>query len=462
MKKYLAICLFIVVSLYADGQQVFRNISFQEALLQSGKEGQILMVHLMSRSCTQCNDVAQNGFSQEPFIQKIAAEKIIATEFSAKDKDWQILTARYEIPDGLALLFFSPSGELIHRYMASTSGTMVYVQQVDIAKKNLGEIKAMRSFEAAYAEGSRNTDLLKQLIVYRNLIGKDYGPVLDDFVRSLPADSLKSVATLQYIAANAPVLKSYADSVMRSDRDKFSEAWYRMDLPTRVAINNKIIDKSMKIAIKEKSFDKAITVAGFAASVNSNNMARIKAFNQSMARYSRSVKDTAGYFSYATMLYDRYYMMISVDSIKRKDSLDRMQMINARPQPDFQPNSGNQQVNRTISYTPTDQFFAGDLNNGAFSFYTMNAPDSLLRKAMAWSARSLAFNETAANLDTYARLLYKTGKKDSAVHYQKKAVDLQLKSKFPSAEYEKVLKRMQDGEAKIDEYCCEETAGGKH
>jgi len=41
---------------------------------------------------------------------------------------------------------------------------------------------------------------------------------------------------------------------------------------------------------------------------------------------------------------------------------------------------------------------------------------------------------------------------------QQKAVDLQVKHKFPAGEYETTLIKMQKGEAKIDEYCCDVTA----
>ena len=61
----------------------------------------------------------------------------------------------------------------------------------------------------------------------------------------------------------------------------------------------------------------------------------------------------------------------------------------------------------------------------------------------------LEFYQTPQNLDTYARLLYKTGKKDSAVYFQQKAVDLQVKNKFPARDYETVLKKMQKGEEKL-------------
>ena len=57
------------------------------------------------------------------------------------------------------------------------------------------------------------------------------------------------------------------DSMLRSDRNLFNEAWYRMDLRTRININNQVIDKSIKKAIAEKNNKQANTTASFAASI---------------------------------------------------------------------------------------------------------------------------------------------------------------------------------------------------
>lgn len=420
--------------------------------MESRQNHQMVMVNLQSKDCGQCNEVALKGMEHPGFSEKIKKDSIIAVLYNDKDPDWHRLSEKFNKPGGLILLFFSPSGELVHSFIGSTSLTSTYFQQVSIAQKNIGDEKAMKACEEAYASGNRDPDLLKQLIIFRNNSGKDTGPVLDDFAGTVSPDSLKSLNIIQFIARNAPVLNSYADSVMKSDRDRFNKAWYSMDLRTRSTINNKVIDKSIKKAISEKNNEGAISIASFASGVNTSNSEKLKAYNLVLARYFRDIKDTAGYFRYATVLYDGYYMKISVDSIETRDSLNRMQLLSNAPQQELSSNGNTRQFQRSITYTSTKQFFASDLNAGAFSFYTMKADDHLLKKALQWGSRSLEFFETPQNLDTYARLLYKTGKRDSAVYYQQKAVNLQLKNKFPAGEYDTVLKKMQKGEMKIDEY----------
>jgi predicted Zn-dependent protease len=69
------------------------------------------------------------------------------------------------------------------------------------------------------------------------------------------------------------------------------------------------------------------------------------------------------------------------------------------------------------------------LNHVAWHYYQHVEDKDKLQMALTWSQSSLALDpENPYFLDTYAHLLYKTGKTKEAVKYQKKAV-AQLNSK---------------------------------
>jgi len=458
MKKYVATYLFMLLVFSSSGQSIFQQISFEEALSKAAKDHKLILVNLLSRNCNQCNDVAAKGMNSQILFDRIMQDSIIAVAYNETNPDWQKLTAKFNKPGGLSLLFFSPSGNLVHEFNGSTSLSSTYLEQISIAQKNMNDEKAMMVLEKSYASGNRNTEMLKKLIVFRKNTNRDFGPVLDDYTRSIPPDSLKNITTIQYILSNAPLLNSFSDSMVKSDKNLFYKTWYMMDLRTRVNINNQVINKSIRKAVAEKNNGYADSIASFASNSNNSNLERLKAYNLVLSGYYRSINDTAGYFRYATVLYDDYYMKISVDSVETSDSLNRAQLFSKDPQTELQSvNKNSIQYQRSISYTSSTQFYAADLNRGAYSFYTMKANGDLTRKALQWGARSLEFFQTPQNLDTYARLLYKTGKRDSAVYYQQKAVDLQVKNKFPAGDYETTLIKMQKGEAKIDEYCCDVT-----
>ena len=53
-------------------------------------------------------------------------------------------------------------------------------------------------------------------------------------------------------------------------------------------------------------------------------------------------------------------------------------------------------------------------------------------------------------MDTYARLLYKTGEKSKAVEWESKAIDLKKKRGYKTTEFEKVLASMKAGRPTVD------------
>ena len=71
-------------------------------------------------------------------------------------------------------------------------------------------------------------------------------------------------------------------------------------------------------------------------------------------------------------------------------------------------------------------------------------------KALLWSKRANEFYETPEAMDTYARLLYKTGNKTEAVSWAQKAIALQKKRGFPITELETILANIKQGKP-IDE-----------
>ena len=71
---------------------------------------------------------------------------------------------------------------------------------------------------------------------------------------------------------------------------------------------------------------------------------------------------------------------------------------------------------------------ADELNNEAYTFYEKIADKGLLKKALAWSERSLKLAHSANNLDTYASLHYKLGHKKEALKAANEAIEAAKKT----------------------------------
>jgi hypothetical protein len=270
-------------------------------------------------------------------------------------------------------------------------------------------------------------------------------------VKLLSADSIHSLTQLQFIANFAPILGSTADSVLRGDVDLFNQAWYRIDLPKRIGINNMIIFKTRSKAITERNENLARRVAGFSFATNNNPREKQRGYELNLMEYYNGIKDTTRYIQYATRYYNEFLMSISVDSILRKDSLEKQRILGIT-KGDTVRSGDKFNVKKTFSFRPTTQVYANELNKAAWSFYTMTNDPNVIATAISWAERANMFYKSPQSLDTYARLLYKSGKKDEAIAAQAEAVKLQSNLGFPTKSYDEVLTNMKSGTGKIDEY----------
>jgi hypothetical protein len=72
----------------------------------------------------------------------------------------------------------------------------------------------------------------------------------------------------------------------------------------------------------------------------------------------------------------------------------------------------------------------------------MTSQPQLLLMAIGWIEKGLEFYESAEALDTYARLLYKSGQQTRAVDVQLRAIALKTRQGYPVKEMEAVLEKM--------------------
>ena len=143
-----------------------------------------------------------------------------------------------------------------------------------------------------------------------------------------------------------------------------------MDPQTRSSINSRIIYKSRQKAIREKDERYANRVAEFArGTYPPNSEAGKKTYEYNMLAYYKQTNDTLNYLVRALYYYDNYYMLLSVDSVKARDSLRMKSLSNAKV--------GNEEVirkgdtvltKRTISFTPIAQQFTQEMNEAARIF----------------------------------------------------------------------------------------------
>lgn len=457
MKIVSTIFLLFIIPVALFCQTPFRNISFEEALKLSAATGKMIFMQVESATCNRCNEVANKAFEDKELTTKLQ-QTLICIKMGQSDAGREIINKLYDVKESFGSLFIDQNKTLIHSFLKSTTRAAVYKEQIDLALYKSGEEIRINELEKEYRNGNKSSEMLEILLRKRKSLNLETDSLLDEYVASLPADSLKSLSKLAFIAQMAPIISSVADAQLRKNYTLFNKAWLSISFRDRVTINHHIANKSIQKAIRENNETYASTVASFARSTYSDQLqSGKKYYDQNMLKFYKETDDTEKYKHSAIDYYDNYYMTLSVDSIKRKDSIQRNSQFNKQRPTNIttaKTDSGTfkqrQVIQFQFAYTPISQNFTSELNNAALSFYKMFDDSLTINKALLWSKRANEFYESSEAMDTYARLLYKTGNKTDAIRWEEKAIALQKKRGFPVTELEAVLANIKDGKLIIE------------
>lgn len=450
MKKLLWFLILSVVCKNAISQVQFQNLTYSEALQKAAINKRMVFLQFESEKCIQCNVVANKAFENEELATQLN-ETFVCIAINATHPDRETVGNFLNAKQSFGSFFIDRNGVLLHSYKMSTAQAAKYKEQIGIALFKSSEGIRISELEKEYREGDNSIDMLQAILLKRKSLSLETDSLLEVYISNLPPDSLKSVTTLTFIAKMAPLIGSNADNQLRKDYPLFNKAWYALPLAERIVINNRIIGKSMNKAVNEKNKAFAYRVASFNKSTYNNNIqAGEKAFDKTILDFLYETKDTINYLTRAVNFYDKYYMTVSVDTISKQDSLRRNKMFATVKGDTVSRTDSTMRIRKSITFSPQTQTFTQALNTGAWNFYKMSSDTTLLNKALQWVERAVEFYESAEATDTYARLLYKTGKKEDAVFWELKTIGLKQKMGYPIVEFEAVLNKMKAGAAKID------------
>lgn len=446
MKRLLLTYFLSLLITTAAGQSLSEPLQFTQALEKATDQNRMVMVILDSKECQQCNEVTSKGLDNS-LIKKRLRKEFVCIRPEPSSEDWNDLIQKYGVVEGFGILFFNPKGQFLHQVNSSSSAAEFYLEQFDMAESHLKEAKQIDRLTRSLSIGNPDLKALEKLIIKRQKLKMPNDSLVERFVLLLPPDSLKSKRVVKLLVQQCPTVHSETFKLIRKDFDLFSQAWYTMDLKERVIINNTIIAKSRKIAVELKDRKLAMQVASFASGVSYDAISKRKAYLWNMMEYQREVRDTMAYLNSAVTYYHQFYMKVSVDSIQKIDSIGKANLVASVPD-----KTKKQSGTFAVRYTLKAQRFAQELRSGAWNMYTFQHNGKLIDHALKFSERALEFYQSPETLDTYARLLYKSGRTAEAIEAESKAIEQKKELGYPTTELESVLTKMKSNSIKIDNY----------
>ncbi len=425
---------------------VFEKGSWADALKKAKKEKKLLFLHLDQPNCGGCGDVASVAF-RSPLMRETFQLHFISFRTDVTTGIGKELVEKLEVECTPSSVYLDADENPLARYCGTTSFDRAYLEKAEEALTKNRE-RPLKAMTETYAKGDRSSGFMRVYIDRLRELGLSNTELLDAYVASLPADSLQSGQVLRFIFEQAPVVGSKADSVFRRGYTKMDSLYKAVGWNKAVDLNNRITNNSLRRAIKDKNAQLASRTANFRLRTYQNDYKNgMAAHNWVMMRYFRGVNDTLQYLRMASDYYDRQYMTARVDSVQKLDELEsqrRMRGEFSGPNGTVvRPAKPGQMI--SVMAFPNTQRFVSALNQAAMDFQELTRDSTYLNKALSWSKRTLEYREDGGLMDTYARVLYRLGRKEEALIWQAKAVKKEKERNSPMvASLEATLKKMKD------------------
>ncbi|GAB4009309.1 hypothetical protein GCM10028808_17560 [Spirosoma migulaei] len=426
---------------------VFEKGTWDDALKKAKKEKKLLFLHFDRPSCGACTDVASTAFTS-PLVREKFAMHFISFRTDGTTGIGKELAEKLDVECIPSSLFMDADENPLVRYCGSTSFDRLYLEKAEEALTKNKE-QPLKSLTEAYAQGERSPQFMRTYIDRLREMGLSTNEPLDAYLMSLPADSLQSGQVLRFIFEQGPVVDSKADFVFRRNYAKTDSLYKAVGWNKAVELNNRIVNNSLRKAIKEKNVSLAERTAIFRQRTYQNDTKNgLAAREWVMMRYYRGIQDTLQYLRLASDYYDKQFMTARVDSVQKLDELDHQRRMRG----EFTQPTGavtkaplNGQVITTMAF-PNTQRFVSALNQAAWDFQELTRDSVYLNKALTWSKRTLEYREDGSLMDTYAHILYWLGRKEEALEWQTKAVKKEKDRGTPmSTSLEATLNKMKNG-----------------
>lgn len=446
MKFSLSILFFTIFCLWSiQAQKINYQASYEKAKSLAIQQKKPLAI-LITIEPPVYSPNFLNGLNDEKVIDKFNSSfinyKADRSDTSASGK----IIKEYKIYRFPSFIFLDAKGGFMFTDIAFLSRPQPLL---DIAEKAISATKekSLVEYDSSYAGGNYSTVFLKDYILRREKAGiTNNEELIEKYVFGLKVSDLYNYSEVLFILKAGPTVDGNAYKLASLNKQLIDSIFKTEPLADRVAMNNATITNTMNSAIASKSFSRAMAAANFTRSTwASNPIEGQKNWNLKMMQYYKGVNDTIKYLQQASGYYEQYYMRLTVDSVRKRDSLNYITARkNAREISKTTINDTT--TRRTFSFSYSKDSYATELNNAAWTFYLMavNKNDYLF-KAMLWSRRALELSVKPAFYDTYAHLLYRLKFFDEAVSMQRKAIELgkanKIDTKLFQEEYEKIRKK---------------------
>jgi len=346
----------------------FEHVAFKELKAKAAKENKLIFVDAYTTWCGPCKYMAKNIFTNDTVADFYNANFINAKIDMEKGEGIE-LAKQYEVMCYPNLLFIDGNGNLIHR-VAGAMNASDFIALGKTAKQPEGTFSYYKN---NYEAQKNNSEFLVKYIQMVSGTCLEPTDAVAHYFSLQKENDLSSKQNWEMIQSYTNDLNSREFSYVLANKKKFDELY------SEKTVNEKIDDVNYSTLIniiREKQFDEAKYKATKDKIVASNMANTKRVVFEADLKLAQKNKDWNAYAKLAVANVTEFY----------GDNADQ-------------------------------------LNGMAWTFYENVSDKDAMLKAEEWAKKSTELAASYANLDTYASVLYKNGKKTEALTAANKAIE---------------------------------------
>jgi thioredoxin-related protein len=423
--------LYTPAILFSQDQKSNQGIEFEHGLTwiqvreRAASEGKFIFVDAYATWCVPCKQMDAKVYNLSKvgdFINKHFLSIKLQLDTSKEDnediKKWHetanFFASRYRISEMPTYLFFSPKGEIIHRgvgYKNAEAFLRLSGEALDSKQQSYtllsNYLNGIRNYPDVATTATFCMEQLKDTVLALRM-AHDY---MKNYLFKLPNERLYNDTTLFFISKFSQTSSDIGFQFVYKNRTKFKAAVASKDF----------VDDYLDFIIY-KEYLRPLFMGGKITSDTPDP-------NWEMMGRSLNKK-------FGPNFSGRNVLKAKVSWFKQKKDWSKVVQYS---------------IEKVEKYGAAGGFGEGfNLNNIAWDYVFLHSNDPLaLQKAIRWMEDVIKKDSTASYcIDTYANLLYKTGKVKRALLWEQKALQIarETNNVKNATEYEETINKMKKGE----------------
>jgi thiol-disulfide isomerase/thioredoxin len=425
MNKILYLLIILSFSSYASDNKgiEFKEGSWLEILNEAKKQNKLIFIDIYTTWCGPCKIMSAKVFTLNIISEKFN-ESFVNFKIDAEKGEGIELAKKYAITAYPTYLFVNGNGDLVYRAIGAMPAEK-FIVEADKALLAGKTFKSSDELEKEFKAGKRDPEFLYEYMKRISLNGGENVALLDEYLKAIPASQYKTEKVLALIAENIGTIESKAFIILRDALDRYlnmtvSQQKYVLNGLSKAKRNTfkKAVDSRDK-ALLERLIDSvratSYSEVGFEAEEK-----------QFRLEYAKITRDGENFKKIATKETAKL-MARTLEDLVAENQLKIMNFKQGAREKNLDESTPQFKMILDNLTNNAQKLTSFQLNEYAWGYVQMIKNEKDLEEAIKWSERAIELIESPTNLDTYAILLSKLGRKKEAIKAEKKAIKLAKK-----------------------------------